>query len=185
MSIVPPAPTFGQPLGGIMQVAYVVPSLREALAFWTSELHVGPFFLFENFQLDELQYRGRPSTLHMSLACAYSGSMCFELIEQHDAEPSVYRDVIMSRGHGFHHWARSTRSFDADVRSYEASGAALAMYGVATVAAARVAYMDAREKLGGMVELIEFTPAIDALFGAMKKAAEGWDGSNPVRTTVP
>ncbi|MDB6092029.1 MAG: hypothetical protein JWN85_4813 [Gammaproteobacteria bacterium] len=178
------APLFGQPLGGIMQVAYVVPNLREAMALWTSELRVGPFFLFENFQLDELQHRGRAATLHMSLACAYSGSMCFELIEQHDTEPSVYRDVIVSRGYGFHHWARSTQSFDADVRRYESSGAPLAMYGVATVAGARVAYMDAREKLGGMVELIELTPAIDSLFGAMKRAAEGWDGSHPIRTSV-
>jgi hypothetical protein len=173
---------FGQPPGAIMQVAYVVPQLREALALWTQELRVGPFFLFEDFTLDDLLYRGRPSQLNISLACGYSGSMCIELIQQHDREPSVYRDVIESRGYGLHHCAIMTNDFDGDQRRLQASIGPLAMYGVTKAAPARVAYIDARATLGSMLELIELTPGSDALFTMMKQAAAGWDGSDPVRS---
>lgn len=175
---------FGQPLGSIMQVAYIVENVEEAMRRWTRNLGVGPFFLLEHFPLRDAQYRGQPTELDINIALAYSGGMCFELIQQNDDTPSVYRDVIAERGYGFHHWALSTRDFDGDVARYQSDKAELALYGVAAVGA-RAAYMDTRATLGGMIELIEIKPEVEALFSTICSASENWNGEDPVRDFQP
>lgn len=172
--------SFGQPLGAIMQVAYVVDDMDRELEHWTKTLGVGPFFLFRNFQLLDAKYRGQPTDLDIDLALAFSGTMCFELIVQNDDAPSVYREVVERRGYGFHHWAVSTRTFDADVARHRAAGAALAFSGVAGVGA-RAGYMDTTATLGGMIELIEINPKVEEFFGMLHAAAKSWDGTDPVR----
>lgn len=172
---------FGQPLGAIMQVAYVVENMGAALDHWTGTLGVGPFFLFRNFQLLDPRYRGQSTDVDLDVAIGFSGGMSFELIVQNNDTPSVYREVVDRRGYGFHHWAVSTRTFDADVARHEAAGAPLAFYGVAGVGA-RAGYMDTTATLGGMIELIEITPTVEAFFGALWEPSRSWDGRDPVRT---
>jgi len=171
---------FGQPLGEIMQVAYTVEDLEQAMQHWVRDLGIGPFFKFEHFPLLDAQYRGQPTQFDVNIGLAYSGGMCFELIQQNNDAPSVYRDVIDERGFGFHHWALSTRDFDGDVARYQESGAELALYGVAAVGA-RAGYMDTRSTLGGMIELIEIKSEVEELFAFIRAASENWNGEDPVR----
>lgn len=173
--------SFGQPLGAIMQVAYFVEDMDRELKHWTKTLGVGPFFLFKSFKLLDAKYRGQPTDIDIDLALAFSGTMCFELIVQNNDVPSVYRDVVKQRGYGFHHWAVSTRTFDADVARHQQAGMALAFSGVAGVGA-RAGYMDATATLGGMIELIEINPKVEEFFGMLHAAAQNWDGKDPVRT---
>jgi len=173
--------SFGQPLGGIMQVAYVVEDLEKAMQHWTNTMGIGPFFLFEHFALEDYRYRGKPSDLDITLAMAFSGSMAFELIVQHSTSPSVYTEVIESRGYGFHHWAVSTTSFDDDLARHVADGNDEVLYGRVAPVDGRAAYVDTMAKLGGMIELIEMNPAVEGLFSAIKEPSVNWDGCNPVR----
>jgi len=173
--------SFGQPLGRIMQVAYVVEDIEKAMAHWTDKLGVGPFFLFEHFALEDYRYRGKPSDLDITIAMGFSGSMCFELIVQHSKSPSVYTDVIEKKGYGFHHWAVSTTTFDDDLARYVNSGNEEVLYGFVTPVNARAAYVDTMTELGGMIELIEINPAVEGLFSAIKEPSINWDGKNPVR----
>ncbi len=174
--------SFGQPLGGIMQVAYVVEDIEKSMVHWTKTLGVGPFFLFEHFALEDYRYRGKPSDLDITLAMGFSGSMCFELIVQHSHSPSVYTEVIENRGYGFHHWGVSTDSFDADLARHQAAGNAEVLYGRVPPVDARAAYVDTLAELGGMIELIEINPAVEGLFEAVKEPSINWDGTEPVRT---
>ncbi len=173
--------SFGQPLGGIMQVAYVVEDIEKAMNHWTKTLGVGPFFLFEHFALEDYRYRGKPSDLDITIAMGFSGSMCFELIFQHSTSPSVYTEVVGRKGYGFHHWAVSTTSFDADLARYASSGNAEVLYGRVEPVDARAAYVDTMAELGGMIELIEMNPAVEGLFSAVKEPSVNWDGKDPVR----
>lgn len=176
---------FGQPLGGVMQIAYIVPDLRRAIEDYRPRLQAGPWFVIDHFPLSDAQYRGQPSAFDVSIAIAYSGSMCFELIQQNNWEtPSVYTEVQAQRGWGFHHFGVSTRDFDGDVARYRALGHEMALYGVAGVGA-RAAYMDTNGALPGMIELIEMTEATEAFFTMMKTAADAWDGRDPVRVLNP
>jgi len=173
---------FGQPPGGIMQVAFIVPDLKTALTQYSAQLSCGPWFVFEHFPLNNYHHRGKPSELDIDIAMAYSGSMCFELIQQNCDNDSVYREVQQTKGWGFHHWAVASMDFDADVEQYTAKGSELALYGEAGPGA-RAGYMDTTNVLPGMIELIEINDNVEALFKEMHDQAAGWDGhSNPVRT---
>lgn len=175
--------SFGQPLGAIMQTAYVVDDLESATRHWAATLNVGPWLILDHFEADDMRYYGSPTNVDLSVALAYSGSMCFELITVHKDVPNVYADVVTNRGLGcFHHWAISTETFDDDVKRYQAQGYEIAFYGaVAAVNGKRFAYVDTRKENGGMIELIEISPDVEALFAGVKDMSINWNGSDVVR----
>lgn len=176
--------SFGPFLGGVMQVSYVVEDIEREMQRWTKELGVGPFFYLPRFPVEDVVHRGRSAHADIDVALAFSGSMCFELIRQNDRAPSAFRDVIDARGYGFHHWAVSTREFDAELRRRERAGAVVAASG-RVVIGARAAYIDTMASLGGMLEIIEITPAVEEFFGMVHAASVSWDGRDPVRVLGP
>ena len=46
---------------------------------------------------------------------------------------------------------------------------------------ARIAYRDTTRDLPGMIELIEMSEKLEAIYTRMYAASVGWDGTNPVR----
>ncbi len=169
-----------QPDHAIMQIAYIVKDLDKALEHWTQTVRAGPFFVIENLAVENPLYRGAPSEANFTIALGYSGTMCVELIQQHDTAPSVYREVMEQRGEGFHHWGIWHENFDEEVARYEKKGYANAFNGRVLIGG-RFAYMDTRQDLGGMVELIEINPTVRELFGNLEAAAKDWDGTDPIR----
>lgn len=172
---------FGQPLGGMVQEAFIVPDIIAGVEHFIKHLKIGPFFVIEHFGIHDYHYRGRPGELDVTLALGFSGSMCYELIQQNDKNPSVYTETYEKRGWGFHHWAIATDRFDDQVKSYENDGAQMALYGV-TDFGTRAAYMDLGLKLPGMIELIEMGPEVEDFFAAIQAASVDWDGKNPIRS---
>ena len=175
---------FGQPQGGIIQIAYVVPDVRKAMDEYITKLRVGPWFLFSPFKPVTQTYRGQPTSLSTSLGMAFSGHIQFELIEQHNDVPSVYMETVKKRGYGFHHWGVSAPDFDKSLAEMKAKGYELAFYAEPDQGI-RVAYMDTTEDMPGFVELIETGPATEALFTMMHHASVGWDGTDPIRLLAP
>ena len=169
-----------QPVGDILQVAYVVQDLDAALDRWIRHMKAGPFFVLDHLQAEDTTYRGTPTDIDISIALGFSGALCVELIYQHDDSPTVYRDVHGAKGEGFHHWGVTSELFDEDIARYQEMGHELAFGGKVAVGG-RFAYMDTVKELGGMIELIEWTPVVQDLFGAMEAAAVDWDGSDPIR----
>ena len=49
----------------------------------------------------------------------------------------------------------------------------------------RVAYLETASRLGALLEVIEFTPAVEGVFGMIRAASESWDGTDPVRQMGP
>lgn len=180
-----PLLNFGQPFdGGVIQMAFIVPNLRDAMADWTLRLGIGPWFLFSPFKPLTQSYRGGPTDVSVSIGMAYSGHMQYELIEQHNDAPSVYRETRDKRGYGFHHWGVSAPDFDKSLKAQQAAGYELAFYAEPD-RGIRVAYMDTTRDLPGYIELIETGPAVEGLFTMMYQAALGWDGKEPVREMAP
>ena len=177
-----PAPetTFGQPIGGIVQVAYVVEDLHQAMQDFTRRLNIGPWHYAETYEVQDAVYRGQATDMRMGLALGFSGHMCFELIHMVDDKPSVYRDIVARRGYGFHHLGMATRSYDADVERYRSMGYEVQFSG-RTRRGIRGAYLDTSDHLPGMLELIEFNEQQDSFYGAMHQAALAWDGTDPFR----
>jgi hypothetical protein len=171
---------FGQPDDGIIQMAYIVPDIQAAMASWSADLRVGPWFLLDHFTGVDPVYRGGPSQADISLAMGFAGHMQIELIQPNDEHPSVYRETRDQRGWGFHHYGVATRAFQGDIAKFEAKGYELAfLAGVPT--GGSVGYMDTKGQLPGMLELIEVGPMMETVFTKFYQASLGWDGSDPVR----
>jgi hypothetical protein len=171
---------FGQPIGGIIQMAYVVPDITAAMERWTADLHVGPWFLLDRFTGDDPVYRGEPCLAGVALAMGYAGHMQIELIEPTDEHPSVYKEHIDANGYGFHHYGVASADYAADVARLLAAGYELAFEaGVPT--GGKVGYLDTRGALPGYVEVIEIGEVMEEVFTRYWRASIGWDGSDPVR----
>ena len=171
---------FGQPRGGVVQMAYVVPDVRAAIAAWVTDLGVGPWFLLEHFTGVDAVYRGQPSQADVAIAMAFAGHVQIELIQPLDDAPSVYRETVEARGYGFHHVGLATDDVAAAVAGREAAGATVAFRaGVPT--GGTVVYLDGGPALPGFVELIEGTAGMDDMFTRYWRASVDWDGSDPVR----
>ena len=174
---------FGQPLDGVIQVAFIVEDIRAAMPLFSEQFRVGPWFLIEHFEFDWVKYRGSATALDISICLGYSGSMMFELIEQHCDTPSVYQETRQQRGFGFHHLAVATAPdlYDQVLADYQDQGATLALEAAVKVGG-RAAYLDFGALLPGMIELIEVTPTVEALFSHVKQPSIGWDGEDVIRT---
>jgi len=161
---------------GIMQISWIVPDLQAAMREYTERLGIGPWFVSEHFSPEVNLYRGEPNDADISIGMTYSGHMNFELIEQHDEKPSVYRETLLKRGYGFHHWALASHDIEADIASYQAKGDAIALD--ILINGGRVVYADTSAYLDGMTELIEITDGVRAGFGDMYRIARDWDGKD-------
>jgi hypothetical protein len=172
--------SFGQPFGGIVQVAYTVEDINCAMRDFTQRLNVGPWFVTGPFTPSKGSYRDHPTDISLTLAVAFAGHMMIELIVQHDDKPSVYQETIKTKGYGFHHWAICSDKFDADVARYVSAGYSIAFSDLSP-RGVRIVYLDTTQDLPGMLEIIETTDALQAIYQSYFDAAQNWDGRDPVR----
>jgi hypothetical protein len=164
-----------------MQMCWVVPDIRAAMAAWTASTGVGPFFFFDSVAFGEPRYRGQVTECpNITAAMAQAGDMQIELVCQNDERPSFWRDVVPAGQSGLHHMALYCRDYDAEFAAYREAGIDVAFSGL--MMGNRVCWVDARAQLGFMIELIEANEIADAVFAQFRAAALDWDGRDPVRT---
>lgn len=113
---------FGQEVGRLIQTAYVVKDIRAAIDWWVTSAQTGPWFLLDHFLADDHVYRGQKSKADVAIAMGFAGSMCIELIQPLDDNPSVYKETVDQRGYGFHHLGVAVADVDAEIEIYRAKG---------------------------------------------------------------
>ena len=169
--------------GPVMQLGFVVPDLEAAARHWVS-LGVGPFYVLDRVEFAECHYQHKPVDFHMSVALAQWGAVQVELIQQRDDVPTIYTDFPLARQGGLQHLGVMVDSVDDQLKRLEREGIRSVQAG-STTAGTRFAYVDTHRlpgaHPGGMIELIERSPAIEAYFERVRRAAEGWDGARPLR----
>lgn len=174
---------FGQPEDGIIQMAYTVTDLDDAMRLFSNNLRAGPWFVFRRLAGRDPQYRGKPAQAANDVALAFAGNMQIELIQPLDSQPSVYRETISALGHGFHHFGVAARDFEQSCALQIEKGYDLA-FTDEVEGVGRVAYFDTRGALPGMLELIEATASLEQFFAGMREAARNWDGKEIVREVI-
>ncbi len=110
--MVPPGSS--RPEGGsgrLVQTAFVTLDIHATMTEMTTRLGIGPWFLRERGVFPRQIYRGRPADTALAIAMGYSGDMQFELIQQLDDTPSVYREVIDRTGPGLHHFGMAVDDY--------------------------------------------------------------------------
>ncbi len=165
----------------IVQYAYVVPDLDEAIRQWVEVMGAGPFFVSRNHRGRDHTYRGATDDAVFSYAFGQAGPAQVQLIQCMDDKPSVYRDMYAEGQGGFHHVACLVPAADMprEVARFEDAGFQVASTLHSYVP---VAYLDCRSALGCFVELHGLNSDVDDLFREIREAHEQWDGvTEPVR----
>ncbi|MBS3962554.1 MAG: VOC family protein [Sandarakinorhabdus sp.] len=160
----------------IIQFSWIVEDLEKAAQRWHATCGVGPFLVNRHIAITDPRHRGRPQVTDFSTAIAQAGLVQIELVQQHDDSPSAYRDTVPAGREALHHIAVLTEDFDATVACYAAKGYEVASDGI--FGAVRFCYIDTSAALGHMVEVLEDKPMIQRFFGAIRRAAEKWDGNS-------
>lgn len=172
-------------LGDVMQLAFVPEDFDAAVKHWTQTMGVGPFFMIEGIHLNGMKYCGEPTDAVFDLALAYWGDLQIELIRPRDDHLSIYRGKYGATGNGLHHVCILVDDIDEATRVCTENGAEVVIEG--TFGTSRVIYVDpAPNSAGGgpgtLVEILQQSKDGPDLFGIIKQAGIGWDGSEPLRS---
>lgn len=164
------------------QIAWVVDDLDAAVQQWLQTARIGPFFVGAHVGgiFTEATHRGSPVEMDISCAIAQAGSVQIELIKQHGAAPSPYRDVFAEGESGLHHICSFVDDVEAECRNYQEHGFEVVMTGV-VAGLTPVAYADTRPLIGCMTELMGRRGLAVEMFAATAAAAAEWDGADPIR----
>jgi catechol 2,3-dioxygenase-like lactoylglutathione lyase family enzyme len=163
-----------------VQIAYHVPDPERAAHGFARSYGWGPFFLFEHIPLSRCIYRGAAAAFDHSSAYGQAGEIMIELITQHDDTPSVLRDLYARNAIGVHHMAHFVPDLPQALDQVRAAGGTIAL-DACTATGTSFAMLDTVRELGHMVELYE--PAGDLLkfYRYVRRAAQDWDGADPLR----
>lgn len=169
----------------VFQIGFVTRNIHASMRAYTQSLGVGPWHLRERGVFPVQFYRGKPTGLTLAVAMGYgpSSGLQYELVQQLDELPSIYGDLLSRQGHGFHHYGVLTRDYDASVARYRGQG--FEPVYEAEVPGGRVSFFDTTELLSGMVEIVQRTEALEAMFERYRVSSLDWDGRDPVRLRPP
>jgi Glyoxalase/Bleomycin resistance protein/Dioxygenase superfamily len=163
-----------------VQIAYHVPDPEQAARDYSRRFGWGPFFLFEHIPLSSCLYRGAPAVFDHSSAYGQAGNIMVELITQHDDTPSVLRDLYARNAVGVHHIAYFVPSLNETLSQARAADTAVALE-ACTATGTQFAMLDTSHELGHMIEVYEGTGGLLKFYRYVQRAAQGWDGSEPLR----
>lgn len=164
--------------GKVRQLGFVVHDIEASLARF-ERLGIGPFYRLDHVELDYFRVNGKDMDIDLSLALGYSGGVQFELIQQHNPEPSPYKDFLDTRGEGIHHLCTWADDFEKDVARWQADGHKIVVDGM--VGGGRFVYFDTEMYPGTYLEVGDLT-LWRGVMQRMEDEAAQWDGHDPVRS---
>jgi methylmalonyl-CoA/ethylmalonyl-CoA epimerase len=169
------------PLGEPHHIAYVVDDIEATVRRLVDQLGAGPFFLVENVPLENVLSRGEPAEFVHNSAFGSCGAGAIELIEAVSLAPERVEERFSGPRPSIHHVAYAVPPTDvADVRrSLDERG--LPQYLSSQLGEVDTTLHDASAVLGHDIEIHVDGEGLRGFFGMVRGAAEGWDGSEPLR----
>jgi catechol 2,3-dioxygenase-like lactoylglutathione lyase family enzyme len=163
-----------------VQIAYHVPDPQAAARRHAVELGWGPFFVLEHIPLERALYRDRPAKFDHTSAYGQAGDLMVEFIMQHDDEPSALRDLFARDESGVHHVACFVPDLSCTLAELRTKGIAIAL-DARTRSGVDFVMADTSATLGHMLELYEPVEGLKRFYSYVRRAAQDWNGSDPVR----
>ena len=165
-------------LGPVRQVGYLVKDIEKAMQEWIN-IGVGPWFYTEKVQVENFQYRGKPSDVQMSVALSNSGYLQLELIQQRNDAPSLYRDFLQICGEGIHHVSHWVEDFEEKRKILLDLGYIIGHSGNIGPNG-RFAYFLNDKLPGAILEVSEMSGFKGKYFQRIADKSMDWDGSDPI-----
>lgn len=170
--------------GSIRQLGYVVRDLDAAIDYWTTQVGVGPFFVFRQAPIRDFRYRRVPCDAKIAFALAQTGDVQIELIMPLDDIPSLYNAHLAQQGEGLQHVAYWTEDFKHLSEKAHTLGYEEVLSGYTGDPDGRFAYFIGRGHPGACVEISALSEKKQKLFKSVATASKVWDGS-PETRVVP
>lgn len=171
--------------GPVCQAAYVTDDLERTLAFLHRTAGLGPWFVAWDIPVPECSYRGAPVDLHIHAALTSSGGMQIEVIQQISPAPSIYTEFSDRHGPGLmpHHFASWSDRYDEVLRDAAENGFEKVQEGRSRHG--DFVYFGHPDEPDFVFEVTALTPGRQSIFDQIRRAAAGWDGSDPIRDGWP
>lgn len=175
---------WGQAYGTVAQIAYVVKDLEASIDHFITDLGAGPFFVIPHFRRDGQVYRGGPNTSDQTIAMGFAGQTWIELIQPLDDEPSLYKEVIERSGYGLHHHGIAYDDCEAALADYVARGWTEVFRSPVPTGGEVIFIEGGHPGATTLIELLPASPPMDAHFTSLWRAAQDWDGRDPIRPFI-
>lgn len=164
---------------GVVQVAYLVSDVRSAALRHSEAFGSGPFFVADHIPLQSVSHRGGPAVFDHSSAYGQWGPVMVEFVALHAARPASLASAAGVGDTGIHHVARFVADLDTEASRLVAAGYGQVLL-ARTASGLRFAFHDGG-RLGHLLEIYEPAPGLTAFYDRVASAADGWDGSAPLR----
>ncbi len=168
-------------LGEPHHYAYVVEDIEATVSRLVDQLGAGPFFLVERVPLENVLSRGETAEFVHNSAFGSCGDGAIELMETVRLAPDRVEKGFSGPRPRIHHVAYAVPATEvADLRrSLDERG--LPQYLSAQLGEVDMTLHDACAVLGHDVEIHVASDGLRGFFELVRGAAEGWDGSEPLR----
>jgi hypothetical protein len=158
----------------LIQNAYVVRDIDDAIQRWHTLWGIGPFFVRRHIDMPQVTYRGAPSRIDISAVFVQAGPIQVELVQQHCDTPSPFRDMFPAGQEGLHHVAVIPDDYAQLLAHYARLGFPVAGE-IRTAGGRGAAFIDTRPLLGHMMEVYMPGDGIPASYRKVADAAANWD----------
>lgn len=142
----------------IMQVAFVVSDIEEAMRQWSDALNVAPWraYTLGPPRLQGMTLRGEPVKFSFRHALAWTDKLQLELVQPLDG-PGIFAEHLERHGEGVHHVGIVVHDHYASTELLLSRGFALlqSAYGFGSDGTGRFAYFKPPNGIGTIVELID------------------------------
>ena len=165
----------------IHHICYIVDDIPNAVDQWVETTGAGPFFhLGEHVEFEEALLEGQPCVFDHASAIGKWGPIFLELNKLHDVTPELESRIYPGRAGGGNiaHIAYIAEDPNAESERLEAAGMPKFLH--LRQGPIQISLHDA-PVLGHAIEVHANTDAINRLFAMFASAAQGWDGSEPLR----
>ena len=163
----------------VHHIGYVVDDLPAAAAHFAERFGAGPFYAFEHIVFDEVTYRGEPAVYDHSSAIGQCGPIIVELTQEHDARPAGLADALVKPGGGVGHLGWLAESLEEEAARLEAAG--LVPFHTGRTGPVSVVWFEDDPLLGHPIEVLQRRDELLGFYDVVRRASEGWDGSDPYR----
>jgi methylmalonyl-CoA/ethylmalonyl-CoA epimerase len=176
-----PEDRFRPPLGEPHHCAYVVENIAATVSRLVDQLGAGPFILIENVPVENVRSRGEPAEFVHNSAFGYCGDGAIELIEPMSLAPARVEKGFSAPRPRLQHVAYVVPETEVvDLRS-SLDERGLPQYLSTWLGEFETTLHDASDALGHDLEIHADNQGLRDFFAMVRSAAEGWDGSQPLR----
>jgi len=159
-------------IGPIVQTAYLVSNLTEAIEKWSAALDIPLFYRIDNVAFDTMTYRGKPVDFPLSTALGYSGDMQIELLLVMPDQAAQYPEFFQSGAEKLHHYQVRTTNIDALLK--EKQWQHKATLRGKSPAGMEICFVDAGLPDGTLLEIVEVADQVVTLMNQFKEISNAW-----------